>query len=436
MTPVLHDYVSSAPPVSGKVDSTEWNRAHDVSITNADVAAGAAIDESKLALTNPTHAAVTLDANADTLLSLSTQELGLDTQLANLVFAGAATGGAAVPAFRALVAADIPSLSYQPVDADLTSIAALGFASTSFLKKTAADTWALDTNAYAGLTLANVFMAAQTINVNSTTALLVEQDGVKDNVLVVDTTNGRVSVGTTQASRFSVTGETDIIQLIIKANATQTTNLQEWQNSSAGVLAKITPTGGALFSDKVQFTQTDGNEYIDSLADGDLDLGATTAINLRSDAVFIGAGTGLPYGACYISDMVTPFTQASAVQNTWYLISDVEVVDGPLNLMTHDGNGKLTATKAGTYKIDWSAVCDVSVANKHLQMGISIDGAAPTMFQHIDPQAGLADTSVSGTRIITLTANQTIELAIRTTSTGAPDITCDHLSITVVMIGG
>jgi hypothetical protein len=37
---------------------------------------------------------------------------------------------------------------YQPLDADLTAIAALGFASTSFLKKTAADTWALDTNTY------------------------------------------------------------------------------------------------------------------------------------------------------------------------------------------------------------------------------------------------------------------------------------------------
>lgn len=54
------------------------------------------------------HDPVTLDANADTLLSLSTQELGLDTQLANLVFAGPDAGDAAVPAFRSLVEADIP----------------------------------------------------------------------------------------------------------------------------------------------------------------------------------------------------------------------------------------------------------------------------------------------------------------------------------------
>ena len=96
------------------------------------------------------HVPITLDVNADTLLSLSTQTLGLDTQTANKVFSGPALGAAAVPTFRSLVVGDIPDLSgtYQPLDADLTAIAALGFASTSFLKKTAADTWALDTNTY------------------------------------------------------------------------------------------------------------------------------------------------------------------------------------------------------------------------------------------------------------------------------------------------
>ncbi len=109
------------------------------------------------------HNAVTLDVNANTLLSLSTQELGLDTQVANLIFSGPGTGANAVPTFRALVDNDVPdtitvssySLTshnhsgvYEPTDADLTAISALGFTSTSFLKKTAANTWALDTNTY------------------------------------------------------------------------------------------------------------------------------------------------------------------------------------------------------------------------------------------------------------------------------------------------
>ena len=36
-----------------------------------------------------------------------------------------------------------------------------------------------------------------------------------------------------------------------------------------------------LFLDKISFTQTDENEYIDSLTDGELDLEATTSINFR-----------------------------------------------------------------------------------------------------------------------------------------------------------
>lgn len=56
------------------------------------------------------------------------------------------------------------------------------------------------------LATANVFTAAQTINVNSATALVVEQDGVYDNVLVVNTTDGLVSISPTKL--FSAGAET------------------------------------------------------------------------------------------------------------------------------------------------------------------------------------------------------------------------------------
>lgn len=76
----------------------------------------------------------------------------LATQAANLAFAGPTSGGAATPTFRALVAADIPDLSgtYQPLDADLTAIAAL--ATTSFGRGllTSADASALRTTAGLG----------------------------------------------------------------------------------------------------------------------------------------------------------------------------------------------------------------------------------------------------------------------------------------------
>jgi hypothetical protein len=58
------------------------------------------------------HDPITLSTDlGNNLLGLSTQQLTLDNQTANYVFAGPATGEAAAPAFRALVSGDIPDLS-------------------------------------------------------------------------------------------------------------------------------------------------------------------------------------------------------------------------------------------------------------------------------------------------------------------------------------
>ena len=57
------------------------------------------------------HDAVTLATDADAILGLNTQEINLDTQSANTVFAGPSNGADADPTFRALVADDLPSLS-------------------------------------------------------------------------------------------------------------------------------------------------------------------------------------------------------------------------------------------------------------------------------------------------------------------------------------
>jgi hypothetical protein len=69
--------------------------------------------------------------------------------------------------------------------------------------------------------------------------------------------------------------DTDI-PLSIKGASGQSANLTEWQNSSGTVLSYVDATGGALFGDRVRFTQTDGNEAIDSANDGYMDYYATT----------------------------------------------------------------------------------------------------------------------------------------------------------------
>lgn len=65
------------------------------------------VSTDELALESDLHNPVTLAADADTLLGLNIQQLTLDSQSANRVFAGPTTGVAADPTFRAIVAADL-----------------------------------------------------------------------------------------------------------------------------------------------------------------------------------------------------------------------------------------------------------------------------------------------------------------------------------------
>ena len=68
------------------------------------------IDDTKWAKDSELHAAMTLASDADVLLGLTAQQLTLDAQNANLIFAGPSSGGAADPTFRSLVDADIPNV--------------------------------------------------------------------------------------------------------------------------------------------------------------------------------------------------------------------------------------------------------------------------------------------------------------------------------------
>lgn len=79
-------------------------------------------------LTTVNHDAVTLSVDlAANLLGLASQQITLDSQSANLIFAGPTTGAAEAPSFRSLVAGDVPDLSsvYQTADADLTTYAGI-----------------------------------------------------------------------------------------------------------------------------------------------------------------------------------------------------------------------------------------------------------------------------------------------------------------------
>jgi hypothetical protein len=101
--------------------------------------------DSDIARTSQLHDAVTLSTEADSVLALSGQQIGLDNQSANLVFAGPATGSPAAPTFRSLADADIPSAiardSELPVGANPTAtvgLTAVNGSATTFMRSDAA----------------------------------------------------------------------------------------------------------------------------------------------------------------------------------------------------------------------------------------------------------------------------------------------------------
>lgn len=135
-------------------------------------------------------------------------------------------------------------------------------------------TWQNAAGTVALLETAQTFTAAQKINVNSTTALFVEQDGVKDNVLVVDTTNDSIAL---LNSRFSFAENTTFTGGVLAfagssptsdyttVNASLKSETQVDSNPGAGVFAR-----GAFFGTAIRATNTNNVQgmQVAAIADG------------------------------------------------------------------------------------------------------------------------------------------------------------------------
>lgn len=200
------------------------------------------------------------------------------------------------------------------------------------------------------------------------------------------------------------------------------------QVKTGQALALIIGEGAAGVDYQLKFDGETNDGIITWLEDED-------HFGLEDDFVFTVSGAGFPYGGCHGNEIA--WTQTSAVQNTWYQISDADMADGELNLVTHDGNGKLTATKAGRYLIIFTCSAESSLTNKHIQLGVSINGGNPTYpINHFEIITANTQIEVSGNAIINLAANDTVEVAMRTTDTGTPTLSVDHLNLTINQVGG
>ena len=162
--------------------------------------------------------------------------------------------------------------------------------------------------------------------------------------------------------------------------------------------------------------------------------GNTATFSADGDLTFIGT-SGLQFGSCYGNEIA--WLQAAAVQNDWYDISDGDMNTGQLNGVTHDGNGQLTVLTAGMYMVDWAGSFEADAANVHVQITFSVNGTETDAgLNHFETFGVSRQDPCAGHAILDLAANDTINVSIRTTDAGAPDLSIDHLMLRVVQIGG
>lgn len=147
-------------------------------------------------------------------------------------------------------------------------------------------------------------------------------------------------------------------------------------------------------------------------------------------------GGGLPYGECYGDGIA--WSQASAVQNTWYAISDSDMVSGELSGVTHDGSGKLTLVRGGVYLISYDAVFESSRANEHVSFGVDINASGtpdPSSHTQTETKFPNIEHCITHTCLLSVTAGQTLNVMIRTTDSGSPTLVVDDLHLVVYQIG-
>ncbi len=264
-------------------------------------------------------------------------------------------------------------------------------------------------------------------------------NGVKKMVIA---SNGDVGIGIDVPTGTLDVAEATLGRVVIRTTTEEVGDIAALQFStglglsdttiSADILAFVTQADPDALKGELAFRTNKGDVVTERLrieSDGNI-------IFKGGDTYWTGDGSGLPYGSCYGNDIA--WTQVAAI-NVVYNVSDADMVTGQLNLATHDGSGKLTVTKAGRYKCDYTATIKSSIAGKHIISGFEVSGSGnmePAGRNHIDLVGANNQLECSGNAILDLAANATIEMAISSSDAGNPTVTVEHLNITLFQIGG
>jgi hypothetical protein len=144
----------------------------------------------------------------------------------------------------------------------------------------------------------------------------------------------------------------------------------------------------------------------------------------------------MAYGQCTSGAGDINWQQVNAAQNTWYRITDADMIDGVSSSVTHDGSGRLTVVTDGMYTISYTATFLSDTVTTNIYTGILQNGSiiAPGV-AWLTAVASNTKYHLAGSAIYRLAVGDTIDVGVFTDSALSPDLTVNMLDLSLVQIG-
>ncbi|KKM04954.1 hypothetical protein LCGC14_1759100, partial [marine sediment metagenome] len=177
-----------------------------------------------------------------------------------------------------------------------------------------------------------------------------------------------------------------------------------------------------------------------NVTDPDSKLEVNGDVHIDGDLFFETASSGLFYGN--MDQSAGAFNVTLTTINVWVELdaATTNIVAGPLNDITFDGDHFLKVNTTGVYTIVYSlipAVDSVAGGDQHIEFQVfkndAVTGKGET---HVTFKNILRELPVASDTLLSLTAGDEISIGARNTSSSGKIISVDHLEMTMVMVGG